>query len=163
MVTEQPVKILRYHYGPTSTDPDSGATWCYACGGRVDFFGGHALCGCGAQVCESPVDCGNDACPYRPADARLAANPKLVERIERALNDPSKLIRRPRPERAERPMRDFMLSVLARDDDEIELICPMADCSWSAQLDTYPMERTLGDLIDAAQAHLSEAHGQLAG
>lgn len=62
----EPVKLLSYHYGPTSANPDPGAMWCYSCGGRVDLFDGHAVCGCGAQLCESPVDCGNDACPYRP-------------------------------------------------------------------------------------------------
>lgn len=68
--TEQPepVKILSYYYGPTAADPDRGAMWCYGCGGRVDLFGGHAICSCGAQLCESPADCGNDACPYRPAE-----------------------------------------------------------------------------------------------
>ncbi len=61
----EPVKILSYHYGPTGTDPDPGATWCYGCGGRVWLGDGHAVCGCGAQVCESPVDCGDDNCEYR--------------------------------------------------------------------------------------------------
>jgi hypothetical protein len=66
---EQPesVKILSYHYGPTATEPDPGAMWCYACGGRVDLIDGHALCGCGAQLCESPADCGSSTCQYRPA------------------------------------------------------------------------------------------------
>jgi len=58
----EPVKILSYHYGP-----EPGAMWCYGCGGRVYTFDGHAVCGCGAQLCESPADCGDDACPYRPA------------------------------------------------------------------------------------------------
>jgi hypothetical protein len=62
----EPVKILSYHYGPTATDPNPGDAWCYDCGGRVGFFEGHGVCGgCGAQVCESPVDCGDDQCPYR--------------------------------------------------------------------------------------------------
>lgn len=58
-------KILSYHYGPTADDPDPGAMWCYSCGGRVMTFDGHAVCGCGAQLCESPVDCGDDNCEYR--------------------------------------------------------------------------------------------------
>lgn len=61
------VKILSYHYGPTAADPDPGAVWCYGCGGRVWFGDAHGVCGCGAQVCESPVDCGDDECEYRGA------------------------------------------------------------------------------------------------
>jgi hypothetical protein len=34
-------------------------------------------------------------------EARLAANPELVERIERAISDPSTLVRRGRPKRKE--------------------------------------------------------------
>lgn len=56
-------------------NPDRGAMWCYGCGGRVDLFDGHAICGCGAQLCESPVDCGNDACPYRPATGGVVDSP----------------------------------------------------------------------------------------
>lgn len=58
-------KRLRWHYGPTATDSDPGAMWCFGCGGRVDLFGGHAVCGCGAQECESPADCGDETCEYR--------------------------------------------------------------------------------------------------
>lgn len=72
--TAPTANLLRYHYGPTAADPDPGAAWCYDCGGRVDFFDGHAVCGCGAQVCESPVDCGDDTCEYRtPNDRRKDA------------------------------------------------------------------------------------------
>lgn len=41
---------LRWHYGPTDTDPDPGKMWCYACGGEVfTFKDGAASCaGCGA-------------------------------------------------------------------------------------------------------------------
>ncbi len=62
---EPAVKILRWHYGPTDAEPDPGTAWCYDCGGRVWFSEGHGVCGCGAQVCESPVDCGDDNCEYR--------------------------------------------------------------------------------------------------
>lgn len=58
-------KPMLWHYGPTPADPDPGSMWHYGCGQRVDFFDGHAVCGCGAQACESPVDCGDDACQYR--------------------------------------------------------------------------------------------------
>lgn len=64
----EPVKVLSYCYGPTSTDPYPGAMWCIDCGGQVSLFDGHAVCGCGAQLCESPADCGDDACPYRPVN-----------------------------------------------------------------------------------------------
>lgn len=64
-VETEPPALLSWHYGPTDTDPNPGSMWHYGCGGEVMLFDGHAVCGCGAQVCESPADCGDDDCDVR--------------------------------------------------------------------------------------------------
>lgn len=81
----EPVKILSYRYGPTSTDPNPGAMWCIGCGGEVTTFDGHAVCDCGAQLCESPEDCGDDACPYQPEPSPPRNDLDRVRSLQRAL------------------------------------------------------------------------------
>ncbi len=41
---------LRWHYGPTDTDPDPGKMWCDDCGGEVVGFSEGYICGCGRSV-----------------------------------------------------------------------------------------------------------------
>jgi hypothetical protein len=40
---------LRWHYGPTATDPDPGKMWCCDCGGEVMIFDDAYVCSCGRQ------------------------------------------------------------------------------------------------------------------
>ena len=43
--------VLRWHYGPTDTDPDPGKMWCYDCAGEVlGFSEGYICCGCGRSA-----------------------------------------------------------------------------------------------------------------
>lgn len=47
-MADQPL-ALRWHYGPTPSDPDPGKMWCYACSGEVWYLeGGHICTECGA-------------------------------------------------------------------------------------------------------------------
>ncbi|NUS02083.1 MAG: hypothetical protein HOV97_05910 [Nonomuraea sp.] len=67
---DENVGPLRWHYGPTDTDPDPGKMWCYTCGGEVFVFkdGAASCAGCGAH----------DEPPQR-ADERLLAIAALVD------------------------------------------------------------------------------------
>lgn len=42
--------VLRWHYGPTTEDPDPGKMWHYECGGEVWSFKEGMICRrCGAS------------------------------------------------------------------------------------------------------------------
>ncbi len=42
-------ETLRWHYGPTATDPEPGKMWHDGCGREVMFIEDGHICGCGAQ------------------------------------------------------------------------------------------------------------------
>jgi hypothetical protein len=62
----EPLTPLRWSFGPTVTDPDSGKMWCADCGGLVMWLydvkpkGGHVCCGCGRTCPEEDKQNGED-------------------------------------------------------------------------------------------------------
>lgn len=74
---------LRWHYGPTDTDPEPGKMWCYDCAAEVWFIEGGAICsGCGRVETDEPQP-EPEAEPEDPAAVLAREQARLDAEVER--------------------------------------------------------------------------------